>query len=402
MAPVLTLLLLLGLGTSGKLGETTPPAESEEKCDDAFLLESNQRAVESSLTQLGLRLLEQLQPTPDQPNVVISPLSIALALSQLALGARNETRSRLLEALNPGHVPCYHQLLSGLQQHLHSTPIHLASRLYLRPGFDVRKEFVQESLRLYRSEPAPLTSVEEVNRWVEEVTQGHLTQFLPSIPPSVVVMLLNALYFKGEWESRFDKELTGKARFYLNSSAAVEVVMMTSPKYPLSMMLDNQLGAQVARFKFQNNTSFLVVMPTGTGQANVSTVAAKLNISDLYARLPSESLMQVKLPKFKLEYKQELQEPLTSIGLGSLFSAPNLSGITEGPLVVSSVQHASALTLNEEGAEASAATAIQLLRSVPMFAVNMPFLFALTDDTTHAPLFLGVITNPNPHSPVVE
>ncbi|XP_031428467.1 alpha-2-antiplasmin [Clupea harengus] len=404
-----TLFLLLSLCSQGMMDEaapsspsSTPPGGEEGECGEVFSPESSQRAVGASLTKLGLKLLEHLKPSPEQPNVLISPLSIALALSQLALGARNETRARLLEALHATDLPCYHQLLSGLKQHLNTMAIQVASRLYLRPGFEVKKEFVQESLRLYSSEPAPLTGVEEVNQWVEKVTQGHMTNFLPSIPPSVVLLLLNALYFKGEWESRFDKELTGKDRFYINSTASVEVVMMLAPKYPLSMLVDNELGAQVARFRFQNNTSFLVVMPTGTGQDNVSTVAAKLNISDLYARLPSESTMQVKLPKFKLEYKQELQDPLTSIGLGSLFSSPDLSGITEGPLQVSSVQHASAITLSEEGAEASAATAIHLLRSVPMFAVNMPFLFALTDDATHVPLFLGVITNPNPQSPVAQ
>ncbi|XP_041947893.1 alpha-2-antiplasmin-like [Alosa sapidissima] len=398
-----TLLLLLSLCTQGMMDEAAPfspsvPPGEEDECGEVFSLESNHRAVEASLTKLGLTLLEHLKPSPEQPNVLISPLSIALALSQLALGAQNETQAQLLKALHANDLPCYHKLLSGLQQHLNTMAIQVASRLYLRPGFKVKKEFVQESLHLYKSEPAPLTDVEEVNKWVEEVTHGHMTNFLTSIPRSVVLLLLNALYFKGEWESRFDKELTGKDRFYINSTTPVEVVMMVAPKYPLSMMLDNALGAQVARFRFQNNTSFLVVMPSGTGSENVSTVAAKLNISDLYTRLPAESTMQVKMPKFKLEYKQELQEPLTKIGLGSLFASPDLSGITEGPLQVSSVQHASAITLSEEGAEASAATAIHLLRSVPMFAVNMPFLFALTDDTTHVPLFLGVITNPNPHS----
>ncbi|KAL2094214.1 hypothetical protein ACEWY4_008933 [Coilia grayii] len=405
LPPILSLSLSLSLYPSQDEAASSSPAEAPEKggeCDEAFSQESNQRALEASLTKLGVTLLEHLKPSPEEPNILISPLSIALALAQLALGARNETEAQLLQALHAQDLPCYHQLLSGLQHHLNTMAMQVASRLYLRPGFEVKKEFVQKSLHMYQSEPAPLTTVEEVNHWVEEVTKGHMTNFLPSIPPTVLLLLLNALHFKGDWESRFDKELTGKDRFYINSSTPVEVVMMQANKYPLSMLVDNELGAQVARFRFQNNTSFLVVMPIGTGQENVFTVAAKLNISDLYARLPSPSTMQVKLPKFTLEYKQELQQPLTRIGLGSLFSSPDLSGISEGPLQVSSVQHASAITLSEEGAEASAATAIQLLRFVPMFTVNMPFLFALTDDTTHVPLFLGLITNPNPHSPAAQ
>lgn len=83
-------------------------------------------------------------------------------------------------------------------------------------------------------------------------------------------------------------------------------------------------------------------------------------------------------------------------GLGELFSRPNLSGISEGPLLVSSVQHKSSIEINEEGAEASAATSVAVSRSNPSFTVNQPFLLALIDDSTQTPLFMGVIFNPNP------
>jgi serine protease inhibitor len=73
------------------------------------------------------------------------------------------------------------------------------------------------------------------------------------------------------------------------------------------------LCLQVARFPFKGNTSFLVVMPL-PGRGNVSSLVAKLNISDLYRRLPQERTMQVQLPKFTLQYRQELQEALTSMG----------------------------------------------------------------------------------------
>lgn len=83
-------------------------------------------------------------------------------------------------------------------------------------------------------------------------------------------------------------------------------------------------------------------------------------------------------------------------GLGKLFSSPNLSGISEGPLLVSSVQHKSSFEINEEGAEAAAATSVAISRSNLSFTVNQPFFLALIDDSTQTPLFLGVISNPNP------
>ncbi|KAJ8347660.1 hypothetical protein SKAU_G00262490 [Synaphobranchus kaupii] len=353
------------------------------------------RAVGAAILKLGLRLLENLKTGPEQTNVIISPLSISLALSQLALGAAQETERLLLQSLKADGLPCYHQSLHSLLQHLRNSTVKIATRIYLQPGFKVKPEFIEQSLRTYDSEPAPLAGLEEINQWVEKATDGHMTDFLSTLPHDLVLMLINAVHFKGEWVARFDPTLTAKDRFYIDSRNIVDVDMMVGQKYPLSLLMDGELGAQVARFPFKGDMSLLVVMPM-SGKVNVSTLAAKLNISDLYTRLPSEKAMHVKLPKFKLEYSKELEEALTSMGLGSLFSAPNLSAITDDPLVVSSVEHKSSIELHEEGAEASAATAVSTTRINLSFSVNQPFLFALLDDVTQTPIFLGVITNPDP------
>ncbi|KAG5843953.1 hypothetical protein ANANG_G00156360 [Anguilla anguilla] len=210
-----------------------------------------------------------------------------------------------------------------------------------------------------------------------------MTDFLLTLPPNLVLMLINAVHFKGEWVARFDPALTAKDRFYIDSKNIVDVDMMVGHKYPLSLLMDGELGAQVASFPFKANMSLLVVMPM-SGKVNVSAIAAKLNTSDLYARLPSEKAMQVKLPKFKLEYGQELEDALTSMGLGSLFSAPDLSGITDSPLVVSSVQHKSSMELHEEGAR------LQLPPPFPPPAPTFP-------SASTSPSFLPSWTMPPKH-----
>ncbi|KAF7697308.1 alpha-2-antiplasmin [Silurus meridionalis] len=405
-----SLLMMLCLLRHGLTGEVYTASPENTNLDSSFLFNGTgtpqrvpeecnlsletQRAVGGAITQLGLKLLVNLQPGTEQPNVVLSPLSISLALSQLALGARNETEKQLLGALHAALLSDYYKTLSCLQEQLIVKAVKVASRIYLKPGFGLRKEFLERSLQLFRSSPKPITSVEEVNQWVEEATDDNIKNFLSILPPSVVLMLINAVHFKGEWKSRFDARFTTKDLFYIDRQTSVKVDMMMGSKHPLSMFVDGEQGIQVARFPFQKNISFLVVMPMQS--ENLSRAAANLNISELYRRLPNEIPMLVKLPKFKLEYKQDLQQALTSMGLGALFSGPNLSGIAEGPLVVSGVQHASSIELNEEGAQASAATSVTLVRTIPIFAVNMPFIFAIVDDVSHAPLFLGTVTNPNP------
>ncbi|KAF5896408.1 alpha-2-antiplasmin-like, partial [Clarias magur] len=279
--------------------------------EDCNLSLETQQAVGGAIAKLGLKLLEHVQPGPEQPNVVLSPLSISLALSQLALGARTETEDQLLKALHADSLSDYYKTLSCLQEQLIVKAIKVASRIYLKPGFDLKKDFLERSRQLFRSAPTPLTSVEEVNHWVEEATNDHIKNFLSVLPPNVVLMLINAVHFKGEWKSRFDTRFTTKDLFYIDRQTAVKVDMMMGSKYPLSMFVDIDQGIQVARFPFQANVSFLVVMPMPS--QNLSRAAANLNISDLYGRLPNEKPMLVKLPKFKLEYKQDLQQALTSM-----------------------------------------------------------------------------------------
>lgn len=91
------------------------------------------------------------------------------------------------------------------------------------------------------------------------------------------------------------------------------------------------------------------------------------------------------------------------LGLGEMFSAPNLADLADGPLLVSSVKHKSSMEINEEGAEAAAATTVVISRaSSPIFHMTQPFFFALMDDMTQVPIFMGVINNPNPGASVLE
>lgn len=364
-------------------------------CDGEMTSQQIKRAVGNGIMKLGLSYLESLKPSPEQPNVIISPLSLSVALSQLMLGAMNETEELLLQHLHADELPCYHTALSTLLHNFQKRSLPIASRIYLQTGFEPKPEFMEDSQKLYDSEPATLTTVNEVNEWVKKATDGYISEFLTSLPVNPVMMLINAMHFKGEWLTRFDPKFTSTEYFYIDEMQLVNVDMMLGAKYPLSIFTHVELDAQVARFPFKGDRSLLVVMPT-SGHVNMSAIVAKLNISDVYTRFPRERNMQVKLPKFKLEFNQDLQDAMTSMGLGMLFSKPNLGRISDGPLFVSSVQHMSSVEINEEGAKAAAATSVVISRSNLSFTVNQPFFFAIMDDLSQTPLFMGVITNPNP------
>ncbi|XP_054650384.1 serpin peptidase inhibitor, clade F (alpha-2 antiplasmin, pigment epithelium derived factor), member 2b [Dunckerocampus dactyliophorus] len=393
--------------TSPPLAMTTsaPEEDSEEEDEGCATIGRNpesREAIAASIQKLGVQLLQNLKTSPEKPNVIISPFSISLALSQLALGAVNETEELLMHHLHDNTLTCHHHALNHILAQLRNTDLKIATRIFLRQGFKPKEDFINESKRLYDSEPAVLESLKDVNDWVEDATNGKMTNFLSALPPNMLLMLINAVHFKGEWEARFDSRSTSKGAFYLDDKHMVEVDMMENAKHALSLLIDSELESQVAIFPFVKEMSFLVIMPM-SGHVNVSSLAAKLNISSLYDRLPKQRVVQVKFPKFKLEYAQELQEVFTKLGLGQLFSNPNLADMADGPLMVSSVLHKSTMEINEEGAEAAAATTVVISRaSQPVFHLNQPFLFALMDDKTKIPVFMGVINNPNPGAPIVQ
>lgn len=386
---------------------TRPNGGSSEEEQDQGCLSGGRspqsiEAIAASIQKLGIQLLQNLETTPEQPNVIISPFSISLALSQLALGAVNETEELLMHHLHENTLACYHESLHNVLEKLRNNDLQIATRIFLNQGFQPKQDFVQESQRLYESEPTVLESLQQINDWVEKATNGKMTEFLSALPPNLLLMLINAVHFKGEWKARFDPRFTSRGVFYLDEKHMVDVEVMEDAKHPLSLFIDNELEAQVASFPFQKSTSLLVVMPL-SGQVNVSSLAAKLNISDLYNRLPKERAVQVRVPKFKLEYAQELQDVFTKLGLGDMFSSPNLANMADGHLLVSSVLHKSCMELNEDGAEAAAATTVVISRaSNPIFHLSQPFLFALLDDNTQVPIFMGVINNPNPGAPVLQ
>ncbi|XP_015685543.1 alpha-2-antiplasmin-like, partial [Protobothrops mucrosquamatus] len=202
------------------------------------------------------------------------------------------------------------------------------------------------------------------------------------------------------WETKFDPLLTEPSLFHLDKETAVSVEMMKRHIFPLSWFTMESPEVKVAKFPFKGNTSFVAIVPSLYQQKNLSQVLSEVLQHNLQASFPEEMPTRVKMPKLDLEDHTELNEVLTRLGLGELFSAPDLSRLAEGPLMVSSVKHRAALELAEEGVKAAAATSVVAFRSASHFYLDKPFAFMITEDMTNIPLFMGTIWNPRPGAPL--
>ncbi|XP_007443536.1 alpha-2-antiplasmin [Python bivittatus] len=376
--------------------------EEEQGCEDSALSPSVHK-IAWAMRALGVDLLRELEAEQSKDNTLFSPLSLSLSLAHLALGAANQTQKRLLEVLHMDSVPCLHQALRRVSRRLHETALSIAGRLYLEKGFPIKEKFLKESQRFYGVKPAVLSGNSEadlaaINSWVEEATNGQISTMLTELPPSVVMVLLNAVYFQGFWKTKFDPLLTEPSMFHLDDEFAVSVEMMKEQEYPLSWFSMEPLNGQVAKFPFKGNTTFVAIIPSHH-ERNFSQFLSEVLQVNLETSFPEERSTMVKMPKLHLQDHTDLNQALIRLGLGELFSSPDLRPIAEGPLLVSSVQHQATLDLAEAGVQASAATSVVAYRSFSAFCLDQPFIFMILEKTTGVPLFFGSIRNPNPGAP---
>ncbi|XP_068010714.1 alpha-2-antiplasmin isoform X2 [Melanerpes formicivorus] len=381
----------------GDISSSEEEGEAEDNSCEMTLKKSQRLA--DGLMRFSIDLLREVQLESNSTNVILSPLSIALALSHLALGAANETEKHLLEVMHLESVPCLHHMLGTLRSRLTGSTLSLASRLYLQKGFEVKEKFLEDSEKFYGAKPVTLSGISKddliaINKWVKEATHGQIPTFLQQLPANTVMLLLNAIHFHGFWRNQFDASLTGPDVFHLDDDYVVPVEMMKAHKYSLSWFALESQDIQVAKFPFKSNMSFVVIVPNQYTW-NTPHVLENFPYKQLCRLFPREVPTTVKIPKLKLDYQLELNKVLSQMGLQELFTSPDLQKITEEPLLVSSIQHQSTLELKEDGVEASAATSVAISRSVSAFSLDRPFVFIIFEDQTGIPLFIGSVQNPN-------
>ncbi len=375
---------------------------------------STLRLAESQITQaanrFGFRLLQKLEAQQRDSNIFLSPLSVSLALGMTLNGANGETARAIRSTLgfpelnNEEINRVYRDLVAQLAEADPKIDLRIANSLWYRPGLAVLPDFLQTCRDYYAALVKELDfnqpgAADSLNRWVKESTGGKIEKITDRINPAVVVILLNAIYYKGTWTYQFDPEKTTTAPFYLENGETVTVPMM-------------KLRTEIAHL--ENELFRAVQLPYGKGRfrmviflpASGRTIGEVLqefipeNWHQWMSRFRSDTL-QVEMPRFKLKYQQKLNRPLAELGMGLAFTpGADFSRLVQGGGIwIDEVRHKTFLEVNEEGSEAGAVTMVTFVRSAGgtrVFRVDHPFLLAIYEADTSAILFLGKVMNPLP------
>ncbi len=375
----------------------------------------NSNAYESiiwSNNELGFSLIEEIKPN-DQNNVFISPTSALIAILMAYNGAKGDTKDEIAEALGLNEISVDElnrdvaSLLDSLERDSEGIELSIANSIWVNQEFTLQEEFVNKTKDFYKAEISQIdvlddASVDKINNWVSESTKDKIEEIVEApLDPDLVVLLINALYFKGKWKHKFDVDRTETAAFYTDEKEI---------KVPM-MVLDEKLA-------YMENSSFQAVkLPYGKDEMSMTIFLPRENSSidafiknltvDNWRKWSAEFQAKsgiIELPKFQIEYEVTLNEPLIHLGMEKAFDGKEADFRhmfkEKEQLWIDEVKQKTYIDVDEEGTEAAAVTVISVVRESSIvedtfyMEVNRPFFITITDDHTDAILFMGIITNP--------
>uniref|UniRef100_A0A668B000 Serpin B6 n=1 Tax=Myripristis murdjan TaxID=586833 RepID=A0A668B000_9TELE len=406
-------------------------------------------------TAFCLALFKQLDEDKKSSNVFYSPLSISSALAMVMLGARANTATQMSELLAHLGEAFWHETVtasSRICRSLHRSPVpaltlicfdcpqclkaqddvhvkfsklikelnkarapyslSLANRLYGDQSYQFVEGFLADTKKHYDAELESVdfkTSAEtariNINSWVEKQTQDKIKDLLtPGVVDSMTrLVLVNAIYFKGNWDRKFDADLTKDAQFKLNKNENKPVKMMyQKAKFPLTYI--PEVNCQILELPYKGkDLSMLIFLPkemeddtTGLEKLEKELTYEKF-VEWTQPHMMDTVEVQVGLPRFKMEESYDLKDILTRMGMVDAFDV-RMSMSPANDLVLSQVVHKAFVEVNEEGTEAAAATGVIMMmrcaRMPDQFIADHPFLFFIQHKPSMSVLFAGRFCSP--------
>lgn len=375
-------------------------------------LTQDQVALIESANGFAFDIFSQVMNNANEnENVMISPLSISYALSMTVNGAKGDTRDAMLEALrlkgisvdaiNSSYKNLTRALLAVDKQVLMS----IANSVWIENDFTVKKSFTDILTDYYNADEKTFdindaSAPDKINAWIEDNTNGLIKKMVDKLNDNTVMLLINAIYFKGKWKSQFEESKTIQMPFFKSGGNQINVPMMKQ-KTDFSVYEGN--GFKLAEFPYgQGNFVMDVILPDEQGGLSNTVASVSDESFNAWLSMMNERETDVSFPRFKYGFKKTLKDVLTDMGMGIAFTdGADLSNITDQyDLLINEVTHQTYIETNEEGTEAAAATVVDIgIVSMPppalVFKMDHPFIYIIRETTTNSIIFMGRVADPS-------
>jgi serpin B len=347
-----------------------------------------------AINLLAKACIEAAEKDAGKENIMLSPLSLQLALGMLSNGVTDDAFAEMASVMgfDDGSIESmnryFHKLSAALMEEELDVELALANSIWVQNGFKVNDAFIQTNKDVYKAEVGNVNFADPatkdlINRWCNEHTRGTIKEIPLNLSSLTRMVLANTTYFKGDWTEPFED--TQKGVFTTAGGATQEVDMM---------MKKNSL-LYTSNEKFQ-----AVLLPYGNGSFSMTILlpSEESSVDELLGTIEWDKLpmniypVELSLPKFKARCHTDLIDLLETMGVRKIFENGALARIADN-ILINQVFQDMYLEVNETGTEASAVTAIGLLGAAgpPVMRVDRPFVFTLRENSTGVILFAGKI-----------
>ena len=397
------------------LGEIVSGCWAAEKISEDQ--KTARQTVVKGNNEFALELYAKLRT--QEGNLFFSPYSISTALAMAYAGARGETESQIAKALHFSTTPSAAGGFAGefgaIVKDLNvrgakgSYELNVANALWGQRGYGFLSEFLELIKNSYGGElnevdfvNASETARQTINSWVEKQTRNKIKDLIQQgmLNSMTRLVLTNAIYFKGNWARRFEKDKTKESPFTLTNGKEVNVPMMNQTAEFNYMEADDFQGLELPYVN--DELSMIILLPRKVdGLRGLEEKLVLEKFSGWLSELSKRKVI-VSIPKFRLTSQFGLADVLQSMGMTEAFSGKaNFSGMNgKRDLFISAVIHKAYVDVYEEGTEAAAATGVIMKTTsvmpgqIPVFRADHPFLFLIRDNKSGSILFIGRAMNP--------
>ena len=366
-------------------------------------------SIATTNNQFAVDFYKQILDAESGKNIFYSPASMYVAFSLLYEGAKNETAEQIQQVfgfepnVSARHNATSHALSSLNRDDPHAT-LNMANALWIADSFAPHESYLDTAHSTYLADSQTVNfsdeddGVKKINDWAAEKTRDKIKKVIGpgDVDGSTVMVLNNAIYFKGTWLTQFAEGDTKKSEFYTDGTQSVNADFMNIRG---GFNYAHSDGAQILQMPYKGDRlSMLVILPDDPDMREFEESLSAQQIQKWTDNLWNQEVI-VSMPKFETKTNYQLNGHLIAMGMPDVFSdVADLSGIGPGGLFVDKAFQDAYVKVNEEGTEAAAVTTIVITESAPppppKFIADHPFLFVIQDDESGMILFMGRISNP--------
>ncbi len=388
--------------------------QSETKLDDKGSTSKGVKAVVNANNQFAFELYSKYKKEYKDENIFFSPYSISVALTMTYEGAKGQTAKEMESVFHiPKNAnlrkPNFAKIINELNKKNKKYKLSTANALWPQIGFQLLKEYQNTIKSYYGGKVTCLDyagnaekSRQIINGWVEDKTEDKIKDLIPPdvLGANTVLVLTNAIYFKGTWATQFDKKNTREENFTTSSGNTVKVPVMRLTDEDAKFNYAETKDLQILELPYKGEElSMLILLPK---QSDVNVIEESITTEKIseYRNNLQKTQIDIYIPKFKFETKYFMKKTLAEMGMPTAFRpGADFSGINgKGGIWIDKVIHQAFVEVNEEGTEAAAATAVIMIEKKMVirkkFRADHPFIFIIQQKDSGNILFLGRVSDP--------